>query len=572
MMNRQQFFSIVIILSLSCTSLGVLIGYLTFHNKTSTTANGPWQEPPEDWHEIGVPMKDDFQQTVSFGDFTGNGTLEMIGSYSHGVAGIFRHYQNEQGDWGVETLHPRFDFSGNQSYTWPVKGIVNEDIDGDGLQEIVTMADIINYPPNHAYSSRPFPGVIYIDPNAGPLWEPKPLFYGAWAENLTGGIMIIPSFVPRSFSGSLKDGYHILVTCNRFNDNKYFGHVFLLEQPEEGFYPFDYRFVTKTIIGAEPHNQEPFYLKRFWLYDNLSDSYRELYWDPAEMNLSDRLQARATVTNLYDDSPGLDLMMWGTFRDEHNAILASKIVFYRRVAADVNHTYAFQEEQSWWMGGVELFPANRGNFDGNATNGAEAIVFGLANTVAVEGIGLNGFLYFVKEGASWTIRTIDFNFDWTYPYIWVYSSPQPWDYNKDGFDDIAIYAMRTRQGANTWGDIVIFQNLGDDFGIIPLSHSRFNISTIRPIVLWGNDSFNWDVDTFDLDNDGEKELIVSLGRREPYSEGTAGFFKVFYYKREQTSPILRLSVNKNRNDMSILITKQLLKEEFRKKFMTREFS
>jgi len=119
------------------------------------------------------------------------------------------------------------------------------------------------------------------------------LFYGAWAENLTGGIMVIPSFVPRTFSGSMEQGYHILLSCNRALNNKYYGHVYLLEQPEEGFYPYDYRYVTKNITGTEPYNQEPFYLKRLWLYNNISDSYNELFWDPGEVTNSNSVQARA---------------------------------------------------------------------------------------------------------------------------------------------------------------------------------------------------------------------------------------------------------------------------------------
>ena len=530
-MNKRQTIAVIISVSVFSAGLGVTIGFLVFRDVSNEEdSTNLWQGPPEGWYEIGVPITEDFQQTQSFGDFTGNGNLEMVGSFSHGIVGAFRHFQDEQDTWQIEMLHPRFNHSGDRSYTWPVKGLIDEDIDGDGFKELVSLADIVYYPPNHGGNGKSFPGAIYIDPNEGPSWEPKPLFYGAWAENLTGGIMVIPSFVPRSFSGSLADGYHILVTCNRANNNFLNGHVYLLEQPEEGFYPYDYRYVTKNITGAEPFNQEPFYLKRFWLYNNDSDSYQELFWDPSKITNSISVQACALVTNLYSDSEGLDLIMWGTYRDPDDGIILSKLIFYRRVAGDMNHTYAFQEEQTWSTGGGVFGHATRANLDGNQTNGKEAIVIGLANRYPYEGLGASGFVYFTEESGNWSLKTIDYNYDYPYPYYGIYSNVEPWDYNKDGFDDIVVYALR-HFWPETYGDIVVFQNLGNDFGFNPISKSRFNASAIRPVALWGNDSFNWDIDAYDLDEDGEEEFIVSLSRRDPYREGTSsGTFKVFYYK------------------------------------------
>ncbi|MHA1408371.1 MAG: hypothetical protein ACTSSG_13455 [Candidatus Heimdallarchaeaceae archaeon] len=517
-----------------CTGLGVTIGFFVFRSNTQNDETAIWQKPPEGWHEIGVPMIDDFQQTQSFGDFSGDGKLEMIGSYSHTQVGIFRHFrENENAEWQVETLHPRFDHQGDSSYTWPVKGLENADVDGDGYQELVSLADIVYYPPNHGGKGRSFPGAIYIDPNEKASWEPKPLFYGAWAENLTGGIMVIPSFVPRTFSGSMEQGYHILLSCNRALNNKYYGHVYLLEQPEEGFYPYDYRYVTKNITGTEPYNQEPFYLKRLWLYNNISDSYNELFWDPGEVTNSNSVQARAMVTNLYSESSGLDLVMWGTFRDRFNSIITSKLVFYQRIVGDENHKYAFEEKETWWAAGVEFWPAKRANLDGNPSNGKEAIVVGLANHVPHEGIGLNGFFYLTEESGAgnWELKTIDFKFDWSYPYRWIYSEVQVLDYNQDGFDDVAVYAIKNDWPAPSWGDLVVFQNIGESYGSIISGKSRFNVSEIHPIVLWSNDSFNWDIDVSNVVGDSNNELIVSLARRDPYVEGSnSGAFKVFYYQ------------------------------------------
>lgn len=549
-MNKRQTISVLISVSIFSAGLGVTIGFLVFRDTTNGNDNtNLWQGPPEGWYELGVPMTEDFQQTQSFGDFSGSGNLEMVSSYSHGVVGAFRHFQDEQDTWQVETLHPRFNHSGDRSYTWPVKGLVDEDIDGDGFKELVSLSDIIYYPPNHGGNGRSFPGAIYIDPNESPSWEPKPLFYGAWAENLTGGIMTIPSFVPRSFSGSLADGYHILISCNRYNNNRYNGHVYLLEQPEEGFYPYDYRYTTKTLTGTEPYNQEPFYLKRFWLYNNVSDSYQELFWDPSEITNSDSVQVCAFVTDLYSDSEGLDLIMSGAYRDSANGLISSKLVFYRRVAGDANHSYAFQEEQTWSSGGATFgLSGSRANIDGNQTNGNEAVIIGLSNHVPFEGIGPAGFFYLTEESGTWTLNTIDYSYDYPYPYFGTYSNVEPWDYNKDGFDDIVIYALR-HFWPETYGDIVVFQNLGNDFGFNPTSKSRFNASAIRPVALWGNDSFNWDIDSYDLDNDGEKEFIVSLSRRDPFEEGSSsGTFKVFYYKNSYGSSSLHNSLDDERID------------------------
>ncbi|MBD3193349.1 MAG: hypothetical protein GF308_22125 [Candidatus Heimdallarchaeota archaeon] len=570
-MNKWSLVSLIIILGIMSAGLGVMIGYFVFRDINGGEQScppGPWQGPPEGWYEIGVPMYDNYQNFVSFGDFTGNGSLEMVGCYSHGDVGVFRHFQDKQDNWQVEPIHERFNHEGNRSYTWPVKGIKDADVDGDGYREVVSLADVVHYPPNHGGVGRHFPGAIYIDPNEGTNWEPKPLFTGAWAENLTGGIMVIPSFVPRSFSGSLQEGYHILVTCNREYNDKNYGHVFLLEQPEEGFHQYDYRYITKDLMGSEPFDQEPFYLKRFWLYNSVSDRYQELYWDPTEVTISDRVQARALVTNLYDDSEGLDLVMWGTYRGPNNAIMTAKVVFYRRIAGDANHTYAFQEQQTWWADGVEFFPANVANIDGNAANGDEAIVIALSNGDPINGIGLNGFIYLTKEGNSWSLKTIDFNYDWPYPYIGVYSSPQPWDYNQDGFDDVALYASRSIAGSYSWGDVLVFQNLGNDFGAISTGQSRFNISALRPVVLWGNDSVTADFNAYDFDEDGKEELIVSCPRRDPYEGGDAhggsgsNPYKVFYYKSDQATSTSLISFIRKTGSSSNYSTNLLLREEF----------
>lgn len=565
-MKKWSLFSIILVSVLISAALGIIVGYFVFQDKEDKSCPpGPWQGPPDGWYEIGVPMYDNFQQSVSFGDFTGNGSLEMLGTYSHGDVGIFRHFKDTNGEWNVKTLHPRFDHDGNGSYTWPVKGITDIDVDGDGYKEAVSLADVVYYPPNHGGTGRHFPGAIYIDPNEESNWEPKALFTGAWAENLTGGIMVIPSFVPRSFSSSLKEGYHILVTCNRLHDDKHYGHVFLLEQPDEGFYPYDYRYISKDLMGTEPYDQEPFYLKRFWLYNSISDSYRELYWDPTEVTLSDRVQARAIVTNLYDDSAGLDLVMYGTYRGPNNALMTSKVVFYRRIAGDANHTYAFQEQQTWWSEGTEFFKGTTANLDGNAANGDEAIVMGLSNHDPINGIGINGFIYFEKEGTNWNLKTVDYSYDWSYPYIGIYSNSQPWDYNQDGYDDIVFYASRHAAGSHSWGDVVVFQNLGNDFGVISPDQSRFNISAIRPIVLWGNDSVSWDINAYDLDNDNIEELIVCPVRRDPYqTEGASdpNPYKIFYYKIKQGNST---SIKTSNDNFYLYNRKMILQEMFPKK-------
>ena len=43
-------------------------------------------------------------------------------------------------------------------------------------------------------------------------------------------------------------------------------------------------------------------------------------------------------------------------------------------------------------------------------------------------------------------------------------------------------------------------------------------------VLWGNDSFSWDVHVDDYDGDGAMEVGVALCRKEPYPDGLFGIY------------------------------------------------
>ena len=127
-----------------------------------------YNPPPTGWVSIGAGTDSDYQQTFCYGDFDNDGVKELVGSYSHSAVGIFIHEKTKDG-WSRSVLHPKFDPSlthiKGMDGGWPVKGLVSGDFDGDGFDEIISMADAINYPPVHGNGSDtiPFPGCIYID-------------------------------------------------------------------------------------------------------------------------------------------------------------------------------------------------------------------------------------------------------------------------------------------------------------------------------------------------------------------------------------------------------------------------
>jgi len=66
----------------------------------------------------------------------------------------------------------------------PVKGLASGDLDNDGLPEIITAMDCVVYPLNHPSKTlRPFPGIVYIDPNKS-NFTPQPLVWGACIKSL----------------------------------------------------------------------------------------------------------------------------------------------------------------------------------------------------------------------------------------------------------------------------------------------------------------------------------------------------------------------------------------------------
>ncbi len=119
--------------------------------------------------------------------------------------------------------------------------MVSGDFDGDGFDEIISMADAINYPLIHGNGSDtiPFPGCIYIDWVEGKGFIANPLVWGKWGEDISSNkaaIMLVTpissSFRGGIYNSSLMD---FLVTTLHDTSNGQDGRVFILEQPDSTF-------------------------------------------------------------------------------------------------------------------------------------------------------------------------------------------------------------------------------------------------------------------------------------------------------------------------------------------------
>lgn len=143
-------FSLFIVLNI-CISQKIILAQL------DTTYFLP---PTEGWRLIGEAPSEDYQMCFGFGDFDGDSISELVGNYSHSAVGLFIHNMNA-GKWIKSIIHPKFDPSNRipgMNGSWPVKGFVSGDFDGDDQPELITMADQIMYPPAHGAARYPFPG------------------------------------------------------------------------------------------------------------------------------------------------------------------------------------------------------------------------------------------------------------------------------------------------------------------------------------------------------------------------------------------------------------------------------
>ena len=206
--------------------------------------------PPPNWHLIGQATSDDYQMCYGFGDFDNDNNPELVGNYSHGAIGFYIH-NYIGGNWTKSLIHPKFDPVYNikgMLGSWHIKGFTSGDFDGDNKPEIITYADQVMYPPIHFQLRYPFPGCIYLDwDSITNSFVANPLVWGQWGEEITSNSASVLSVSPitSQFRG---DGYtgvlsDFLVRTQTNSDSIHSdGRLFILEQPEETFSSYDYRY------------------------------------------------------------------------------------------------------------------------------------------------------------------------------------------------------------------------------------------------------------------------------------------------------------------------------------------
>jgi len=159
----------------------------------------------------------------------------MVGSYSHSAVGIYIH-ENTAGGSEKSILHPRFDpdltHTKGMDGGWPVKGIVSGDFDADGIDEIITMADAVSYPPVHQKETVPFPGCIYIDWSEGSGFTANSLIWGQWGKNVADNqcAIMVPLPIPSAFRGTITSHNYsdFLVRTLLRNGDISDGHLYIL--------------------------------------------------------------------------------------------------------------------------------------------------------------------------------------------------------------------------------------------------------------------------------------------------------------------------------------------------------
>jgi len=521
-------------------TIGTMGGYLLGSiSHTEGAYYSYYNSPQSNWTSIGAGTEDDYQQTFCYGDFDNDGIKELVGSYSHSAVGIFIHEKTENG-WNREILYPRFDPSLTHTKGmdggWPVKGLVSGDFDGDGFDEIISMADAINYPPVHGNGSDtiPFPGCIYIDWVDGEGFVANPLVWGKWGEDISSNkaaIMIVTplssSFRGGSYNSSLMD---FLVTTLHDTSNGQDGRVFILEQPDSTFSSVDYRYISENQIDTNlSFPNEAFYVKHLYIATPSGDM--EMVFSPSEWcRYAVSAYPSANVWD-YDNDGLLDLVVSVGYMDSDSVILGSIIHVYHRLPASLNHKYRFKEVYRKELRGVYLYGPRLANLNGDPSDGKESWIFWCRVDSQMRRFGVNGVATLQWVNDKWVLLGTHASdrFDAKIRYDGAYSFPAVIDADNDGYDDVVIYCVRgtIKRPDGTYfdiGDLVLFRNVA---GKIRSYQELFSLD--ESVTLWVNDSFNWDVHVDDFDDDGNLEVGCSLCRPEPYWDGN-GVYQVYYSK------------------------------------------
>ncbi|MGQ4911568.1 MAG: hypothetical protein ACP6KW_05305 [Candidatus Thorarchaeota archaeon] len=446
-------------------------------------------------------------QVALSGDYLGTGEIVTITNYHHGHPGIFVH-RNTSGSWTRTPLHPLFDPDNQDG--WPVKGLASADFDSDGFPEIITAMDAVYYPENHiGTGGRPFPGVIYIDPNS-PGSQPQPLVWGAWGENITStGISnCVPNPVDPAFRSPTNDKVDILVPTMTDCFGGSAARVFLLEQPDAGFAAYNFTYVTESQRGTSPYNEEPFYVKR--MYVKNGSEVNELVWYPNEVSGATGVYAAATIAIHLDNDDHMDLIVGGGYTNGETFI-RGRISLYRRITNSSVSNYLFEEMQTFWIERGLVLHGLSANLDGNSTNGQESAVFGYsANGSAA--YPYSGVLALQPDGDAYSLSGISVPTGTLYPYVRTYSRLVVLDANSDGYDDAIIFCKEIQTWTLNYGDLVVFLNGGGSLS----STDVFAFDEGQYSLLFNNLEMSWGLAAQQLDDDVDPEITICCGTPIPY--------------------------------------------------------
>lgn len=482
--------------------LGNVYGQIITNELTSYPAN---------WFPLGATTLHNYQQCFGYGDFDGDGTKEMVGSFSHSWPGMFIHrYDGNQ--WNYSVLHPKFApdtalHIKGMNGTWPVKGFTSGDFDGDGRYEIITYADQIMYPLAHGDTVYPFPGCIYIDYKTDSELVANPLFWGSWGEADASSIVSVLRVTP--VTAGFRDTIHnsgvkdFLVNTLWNDSSRFKGRMYILEQPQGTFNSVDYRYIQPGILDTgNLFMREPFYLHH--LYVNQGGYDTEISFTPSDYPPASSSWCTGNVWD-YDKDGLIDLVVSVTYQKGDTPVYSSVRV-YHRLPSLPGRRYRFEEafrrdipDVNFW----ELVPAN---LNGSPNDGKEAWImnariWGGFNPFGVCGVAT---LQYIADTFQ-LLGTYAYNpAPVALKYKSTYSSAAAIDADGDGYDDAAVVMVRT----GLHDDIVLFRNLNGQIRTFP---ELFCADNGNSKVLWEDHAFTWDLHTGDFDDDGFEELGAAEG-------------------------------------------------------------
>ncbi|MGQ4834475.1 MAG: hypothetical protein ACP6IS_11360 [Candidatus Asgardarchaeia archaeon] len=469
------------------------------------------------WHKIGVSAGSGKHglsyQTIVSGNLFGNESLVVVSNYHHGQFGIFLH-KLVNGKWVRTILHPKFEPESTNG--WPVKGLIGEDIDDDGIKEIITSADVISYPTINE-RKRPFPGVIYIDlSKKGPI-KPQPLIWGKWGEHIANDsfALLVPKVLDPQFRSPNNTLPDILVSTCTYVDHKHAARIFILEQPPDGFDKYNYTFIGPNIRGNEPYEEEAFYVRHMYLIntENRKDAlYSEMVFYPDVFQGADSAVPMGIETMDFNNDGLLDLIVGISYYDDASNLLGFELKFLQRVPSNITN-YVFNETKVMRFNNRGLFGIAKANLDGNLSNGKESLVVGIiATSSPTQGDSLLIYLTPTLDKTLFEAHELTFQVN-VNPYRGVYNNPIILDGNNDGYDDVIFYCVNKEQSENNYpyGDIIYFQNTATS-----LNNSYFTYSPQYVKVLMRGQSLTWGLELQQADFDSDLELTVCLLNPIPY--------------------------------------------------------